>query len=427
LRFLRIRNYASGGFAACVLLLPAVCSAQQYFDPGLFQKAIEQKPEDFRAPGARLGSFMLRPGVEVVFESNDNIFYLSDQEIDDTVWHVRPWASLASDWTRHALNVSAWGDIARYQDYDVQDYEDWAVRADGRIDVRRESYLSYEVSAMRLHEDRRSPDDRFGIRPSEFDYRGFGGGYDHSFNRLKAGVYYRQMAFDYHDNVDGEGNIIDNQDRDREQGTLTLRADYQWQPERALFVSYAWNEVDYDRPVDRNGFQRSSDGNAISAGIVFDMTGVLVGDLYGTFSEQQYDDPELLDVDGFSVGAGLRWTPTLKTLLHLRFAGGPQETTQPGTSGYFSQLWSLRLQHELRRNLLFSARVSYTDNNYEATRTEETTLRDTQVTRAGIGLSYLFNRNVSLAAGYTLESQDANNPNFEYDANRLFLVLGLEL
>ena len=135
-------------------------------------------------------------------------------------------------------------------------------------------------------------------------------------------------------------------------------------------------------------------------------------------------------IDGYqSIGAdftGLNWTPTEKTNVNIRIAGGPQETTQPGTSGYFSTLYSARLQHELRRNLLFNARFSYTDNDYEHSGAEENALDDTEVLRAGVGVTYLFNRNVYLSAGYTYEKQDANVRDFEYRANRFFLTLGLE-
>ena len=77
-----------------LLLSPLCATAQQYFDPGLFQQTVEQKPEDFQAPGARLGSFMLTPGAEIAWERNDNVFYTPNNGLSDSIWHVRPWANL---------------------------------------------------------------------------------------------------------------------------------------------------------------------------------------------------------------------------------------------------------------------------------------------------------------------------------------------
>lgn len=407
---------------ACI---PYAATAQQYFDPGLMQKSIESKPEDFQPPGARLGSFVFRPGVELLYASNDNIFYEENGEISDSIWHLRPWASLNSDWNRHSFNLSGWGDIARYSDYGSEDYEDWALRADGRVDVRHDSWLSFEASQMELHEDRRSPDNQLGIEPTEFTYAGYGAGYDQVFNRLKAGVYFRRNTFDYDDNLDDDGEIIDNQDRGRDEDLLTFRADYQVQPQRSLFASWALNEVDYDLTPDRNDFDRNADGHVLNAGVEWDITGVLSGDLFLSWSSRDYDDPRFADVDGFGLGGGLDWTPTPKTLVNLRFAGAPQETTQPGSSGYFSRLYAVRVQHELQRNWLAHARVSYTTNDYE-TNDSPTALADTEVTRAGVGLSYLVNRNFYLSAGYEFEEQDASIGSYEYEANRWFITLGAE-
>ncbi len=413
--------------AVVAIALPGLATAQQYFDPGLFSTSIEQKPEDYQPPGARLGSFVLLPGAELAWEHNDNVFYTPDDERSDTVWHVRPWANLNSDWNRHALNVSAWGDFARYDDFGENDYEDWALRADGRVDVLQNSWFSADVSTYHLHEDRRDPAAGAPATPTEFDYDGYGLGYDHVFNRLKVGAYYNHNSFDYDNNVTGDGDFIDNADRNRDQDRYSLRADYQLGPETAVFGSYGWNSVDYDLPVDFEGYARGSDGSMLSAGVVWDMTDLLTGDLSANWSEQEYDDPRLKDVDGFGLGAGLTWTPRQTTLVAIRMAASPQDTTQPGTSGYMSRLYSARLQQEIRRNLLFNLRGSFTDNDYANPGEDAAELSSTEVTRIGVGLSYLFNRNLYITGGYSWEDQNGNTERFDYEVNRFFVTLGVEL
>ena len=108
-------------------------------------------------------------------------------------------------------------------------------------------------------------------------------------------------------------------------------------------------------------------------------------------------------------------------------AGSPQQTTQAGTSGYMSRLYSIRWQEEIRKNVLFNSRISYTTNDYENSGVNENELSDTEVLRADIGLSYLFNRNVYVTGGYSYEKQTSNVGRFEYSANRLFLTLGVQL
>lgn len=424
------------GFRVCVRFLAIVAGgflvspvhAQQYFDPGIMQRTIESKPDDYAPVGARVGSFMFWPGAELVYESNDNVFYDETDEIDDTIWHVRPWVNVASDWNRHSLNFSGWADFARYDDFGVLDYEDWALRLDGRFDVKRESFFSWEVSEMSLHEDRRSPDARQGLKVTEFDYGGYGFGYDHTFNKLTLGAYLRGNYFDYKNNVNLDGEVIDNQFRDRDETTFTFRADYLSRPGRTYFAAVGRAEIDYDITVDPNGFRRSSSSDFLRLGVNWDLTGKLNGELFGQWTDRDYDDPTFPSVDGFNLGAGLTWTPTQLTTVSLRLAGGPQETVQADAAGYFSRLYSVRVQHELRRNLLLNLRASYTDNDYESLPgAPPDSLRDTQITRAGAGLTYLLNRNFYVSGGYVYEDQSSNQARFEYRSNRWFLTLGIEL
>jgi hypothetical protein len=372
-----------------------------------------------------MGSFVLNPGAELAWENNDNIFYRNNTEISDNIVHVRPWLNLNSDWNRHALNLTAYADIGKYRDFDSQDYEDWVVSLDGRVDVKRGSAFNYKASYLQLHEDRSSTDSS-GIEPAKFTFSGFDVAYKHGFNRLSAMLGYNLQDTDYDNNIDFAGDLIDNQDRDRSRDTVTLRADYAYSEKSALFFSYAANHLDYDQRFDNNGFRRSSDGSDIRGGIAWDMTGVIVGDFYLNYVEQKYDDPRFKKVDGFGIGADLEWTPTDLTSVSIRFANTPQETTQAGTSGYYSSLYSARVQHELRRNILINARFSYTDNQYEVSDPGATSLNGTEVIRAGLGMSYLFNRNFYLSGGYIYEKQDANTAEFKYTTNRLFMTLGLE-
>jgi hypothetical protein len=408
------------------LMAPSISMAQQYSDPGQLQSTISGKPEDYQAPGARVGSFILKPGVEIAWEDNDNIFYLNKTKISDSIIHIRPWANLSSDWNRHELNLAAYADFGKYDKFSSQDYEDFMFNLDGRVDVKRGSYISYNASYLDLHEDRSSPDGSTGSKTTEFNITRLSLGYTHTFNRMKASLEFDTAESDYDNNLGLSGAIIDNQDRDRTGNSLTLRLDYEMSPGHGLFISAKSNELDYDQNLDSDGFRRSSDGGDLRMGLSWDITGVVSGELFGQYIDQDYDDPRLNSIDGFGLGASLDWTPTKLTKVNVRFANQAQETTQVSTSGYFSRLVSVRVQHEFRRNLLANVRYSLTDNNYEVSGGTTESLNYTEVNRASIGLSYLFNRNASLSGGFIVVQQDANTSSFEYETERWFMTFGIE-
>ena len=154
---------------------------------------------------------------------------------------------------------------------------------------------------------------------------------------------------------------------------------------------------------------------------------MLTGSLYLQYLNQDYDDPSFNDVDGFGIGAQLNWTPTELTDINFRFENRPRETTLAGTSGYFSQLYEVRVQHELRRNILLNGRFSYKDNTYQTNDDAVSNLQGTKITRVGLGLNYLFNRNFYLSGGYIYSKQNASESFYDYTTNRWFIALGMEL
>lgn len=413
-------------WALGALLLPGICFSQQYYDPGLLQKTIESKPADFQPPGARVGGFMMYPGIELAYEENDNIFYDQDGSIGDSIVHIRPWLNLNSDWNRHSLNFNFFADIGRYKDFDTENYEDTLTSLNGHIDVKQNSNFNYAASYMQLHEDRSSPDDVGGIKPTDFIFSRFRLGYNHRFNRLNTALDYTIADTDYDNNVNGEGDILDNQDRDRSEQNLILGLGYELSDRTRIIFNTARTWVEYDQEFDSNGFSRSSDGYSLQGGLSWDMTGVLVGDLFLEYIKRKYDDPRFDDTSGFGLGASLLWTPTELTNVNILVKNAQQETTQIGTSGFFSTLYSVRVQHELRRNWLLHARASYTDNDYDNSGDDPDALNTSNVLRAGAGVSYLFSRNFYISTGYVFEQQSANSSVFEYTTNRWFITLGAE-
>ena len=104
----------------------------------------------------------------------------------------------------------------------------------------------------------------------------------------------------------------------------------------------------------------------------------------------------------------------------------PQVTTQSLSSGYFSSVYTIKLEHKLRRNWLVNAKFTYEDNDYEYAGDSSDALTDTEVIRAGAYLSYLFNRNVYASGGYVYTDQSANTEIFEFTINRWFVTLGVD-
>jgi len=126
---------------------------------------------------------------------------------------------------------------------------------------------------MQLHEDRNVRSAEQGIKPTVYSLTSGSLGYDHTFNRLSLGILFDLGSLDYDNNRNIFGEIVDNQDRNRDTSSLMLRAGYQFQTNKQAFMSVVFNDVDYNEKFDRNDLARDSDGYSINGGVAFSMTG----------------------------------------------------------------------------------------------------------------------------------------------------------
>lgn len=379
---------------------------------------------DYAPLGIRLGSTMLNAGLGLGLEHNDNIFATPILEQDDTILHVLPYVDLRSDWSRHALNLHFDADLAKYSDFDSEDYDDLRFKADGRLDVVRDSYLFGEVFANDLHEPRTSSDDRGGVEPTRFDFDGFKLGYNHLFNWLLASIEYGLRRLKYEDVATITGRVINNQDRNRDEAYLRLQLGYEYRPGYLAFVRYIDEDIQYDDIVDDFGLQRSSNGYTAHAGVAAELTGVLDGEIYLGYVKRDYDEPTFIPTSEPYGGLRAIWTPTGLTTVNARIDTRVEETTDPNAAGYLSTGYHLRVDHELKRNIVLKADAGYRVDDYDLTldatrfdpRREDTTI-------FGLGVKYRINRNFSLDLDYAYEDRDSNVFRNEYKLNRWLLTL----
>ena len=134
-------------------------------------------------------------------DSNDNVFYSEQDLQDDSIFHIRPRGILKSTWSRHQFSVDFQGDFADHKKLGNEDYEDVVLALEGRIDIKRRTFLGLTAVKTRLHEARTSPDNTAGIAPNKFRYDNYKVSFEHTFNRLKMILSVDQSALDYKNNL----------------------------------------------------------------------------------------------------------------------------------------------------------------------------------------------------------------------------------
>jgi hypothetical protein len=383
------------------------------------------RPE-FDPLGVRVGTFVVRPGLELSEAYNDNIYADDTNEEEDFITMVRPSVRLESNWAQHALRFDANGGFGLYGSNDEENYDDWSFGTAGRFDITRGQYLVGRLRYDERHEDRGSPDDVFGIEPTRYALATANVGYVRDISILSLMTDFDVQQFNFKDvgSAIAPGATIDNDIRDRDQYQYRLRVGYEFIPNYEAFVegTYNWRVYDQDNTFpglafaptvrDRN---RDSEGYSAVVGTAVNFSGKLRGDVSAGWMSQDYDSPVLEDIDAMKYGASLTWNITGLTSLIGEVNRSVEETVQGLASGYIASSYDLTLEHELRRNILLNANLGYDNNDYEGLNRED------DIVYAGVGGDYLLMRGVSLTANYLFTDRDSNIAGADFSQN-LFIL-----
>jgi hypothetical protein len=266
--------------------------------------ARDDEIDAFAAPGIGLGSFVLRPAVDIGVTASDNI-HLSRPKQKAVGWLVAPDVDLRSDWQRHEVAFELRGTAIFYDD-DGLDELDGLARLGGRFDVSARTSVDVAVGAFRGTDDFTDPDLPAGAaaRPA---FRGLEAalGASHRMGRvgLRAGV--QAVRTEYEDVALVGGGTAALDDRDNTATSLRLRGSYRVSPALEPFVEGSAGRTEYDRTHDAGGFRRSSDWHELVGGLVLDLGPKLSGEIAAGYRRETFDDPRLDDLDGLIASAAL--------------------------------------------------------------------------------------------------------------------------
>jgi hypothetical protein len=200
-------------FPRALPLLAGACIATAPYaaviaDDGIYVNASqnvreEMELEGYQPLGVRIAplQYMAYPEIGLTQQYESNVFRDPSGEQSDFITSVQPGIRLQSYWKNHQLNVSARGDIGRYADNNSEDYEDVWLGADGRLDIRRGTYLTGEAEHASLHEFRGSPNDLGGDAPPTFDRDTVTVGFTHEPGLISISTNATFTTYDYDENV----------------------------------------------------------------------------------------------------------------------------------------------------------------------------------------------------------------------------------
>jgi len=347
--------------------------------------------------GVRAGSFLIYPKLAVNQSYEDNIFAERAHVKGDFITDVKPSVAVESNWANHALNVSSGADLGFYSTYTRQDYQDWFVKSDGRLDITRDSALFAGGGYAREHEEPGDPDAIAGAEtPTEYDLIDGFVRHAQRFGRFRGIAEGQVVRLDYLKVNTGDGPEQSTDDRDRTYYSGGYQLGYELFPQYEVFVRANGNTRRYDKRTEvsaTESYSRNSDGFTAVGGVSLDLGGLLFGDVYAGYMQQDFSH-DFNDVSGPTAGGTLTYNVTTLTTLNARVARTIEDTTQEDSPAVVRTSGGISADHELLRNLIVSSALTVTHDAYADV------TRDDYYYVAGLGAKYSMNRNLAGTFGY---------------------------
>jgi hypothetical protein len=373
---------------------------------------IDRPRPQYDALGLRGGEFIVLPSLTAGAMYNSNVFNTQNATQSDWAFELAPALRVISDLPRHALSFLVGAHSLFYNRLTSENTTDVTTDLRGRLDIDRATNVSIDGGYQYLHEARGAPDlPGNAAEPTRYSMGTVEGTFNHAFNRLQvdAGVSYQRLDYEATKLNPPGPATLDNRDRDRDTVSVFGQAGYEFSPGYSAFLRGSYNNRTYDLTTDSAGYARDSHGMEVDGGVQFEITRLIIGQIYAGYLEQDFEDVRFNTVSGGAFGAQLEWYPTELTTLRFGVRHSVEETTIAGASSYTTSHVSLGVDHELLRNLILSLDGVFENNDYNGFP------RTDKFWGFSLGAMYLVNRNLQLNLGYVFSRRDTNQTGLDYD------------
>jgi hypothetical protein len=224
--------------------------------------------------GITMGSFRLYPQLDVTVGYDTNVFAqsASQGEVASLYTAIQPTVALRSDWMNHSLNFLLSGGFGFYESAPTQNYQNYVLRADGKIDIREDTYATWSASYKRTTEALGSPNVAFAQAPTVDNTFPFTLAIFHRFNKftVETGGLATRFLFTDYSTITSQG--LSAESRNRWEYEEHVRFGYELSDDLTVYLTPSISQIRYDEFVDQNGQIRNSDTATIGAGVTWTLS-----------------------------------------------------------------------------------------------------------------------------------------------------------
>ncbi len=395
--------------------LPSIAVAQETvlldpsvpydFDRGRNVSVTERARPDYDQLGVRMGSFLLFPRLETSAGYSDNIYLSSDDKTDAPYVTVAPMVQLNSGWSRHDVRLEARGNFKRFAGESRRNEDGYQFGARGRLDAGLDYSFTGEARYSRQYESPLTGDTAANLAVlSSYNRAFFSGRAERRSGRSRIIASVDYTDFDFN-RIALPTTDFDQSYRDRGVTRGIVQAEYAMTPSISFYVQGSHDWTNY-RELAQNGLANlDSRAYRILGGVNFDLSSLMRGTIGLGYVNRDYRSGLYDDVNGLSLEGQLEYFPSELTTITATARRILADSTISSVNAYFDNRFSLRVDHELLRNLILNATGEVSRQNYLNSPINSTNYRISS------GGRYLINHRFGIQMNLAYLSRDRNDVN----------------
>lgn len=394
------------------------------YDRGRNVSVLDRPRPDYQAVGVKAGGFTLFPKISLDGAYDDNIFAVQTGAVGDFIFEATPELDIQSNWSRNSLSAYARVTQDAYARYSNEDTTQVGAGVAGKLQFGDSDFTGgVDYGYLTLS---RAISDNIGLSkdPIQYNYVAANGQLATELTRVRLSIRVDDEDYQYQNGTTSSGTLVFAQADNHNSLMVTGKAELAVNPDVAVYLIAQGNGQMYEMfPASLSNFDKNSTGYYINGGANFDITHLVRGEVELGYLSQRYESSAFKPIEGLSGKAQIEWFPTQLTTVTLVASRTVGDAVVPGSAGYLTTDGSVRVDHELLRNLILSADGWTGYDQYNGLNRSDTR------TGADFSAEWLLTRHVGLTFAYKFANQKSSGasagPSFDDNRGTITVVLQL--
>lgn len=349
--------------------------------------------------GMSVWAFILHPSITAGTKYTSNVYAVDNNAVSDRIAVARAEILLKSDFTRHKLNIKPFAESGRYSEYKSENYDDYGINVDARMDVTDSDNIPLTFTYAKLHEDRENPDVQSNTNPLVYHLTEASAGLAHIQQTIIYKVITSLKHMVYEDSQSTLGPI-DEGERDKD--ILGVYANVGIQPDAILAPYIYGNFLKLDYPnLDASGVSRNSTDLEAGLGTIINISALTRLTFNVGQKDRNFDNNTFDNLKTYTYGSNISWEPLEYLSFFLKADKSIQEATFTGTSSSINTSYRVSANYQLRENIYFQPTYSWLDRDYQGTNGGRL-----QTESSGLNIIYKMNSYIWMNTSYQHTNQD---------------------